>query len=103
MIKHQTFFKTKTKKKKPKWKTAKFSNNTKTEICKRDKLCIFCNNPWTDCHHVFYSQETNYWEDRNEVDQWVLVCRKHHEEIHSCSMWEWKRQEAINYLQNYYK
>jgi len=101
---HESFFKTKTKKKKKsKWKTARFSNEVKTAICKRDKLCIFCNTPWTDCHHCFYSQETNYWEDRNEETQWVLVCRKHHEEIHSCSMWEGKRQEAIKYLQNYYK
>ena len=100
MEKHKTFFKTSNKKKKSKWKTAKFSTEVKTEICKRDKLCIFCASPWTDCHHVYFWTETNYWENRNELDQWVLVCRKCHEEIHSCSQWEGKRQEAINYLIN---
>ncbi len=103
MKEHISFFKTGAKKNKSKWKKAKFSTKVKTEICKRDKLCIFCDNPWTDCHHVFYSQQTNYWEDRNDADQWVLVCRKHHEEIHSCSMWEGKRQECIDYLNNFYK
>ena len=100
---HQTFWKEGKKKKKAKWKTAKFSIDTKKQIYNRDKVCIFCGNPWTDCHHVFYSQETNYWEDRNEVNQGVLVCRTHHEEIHSCSMWEGKRQEAILYLKEYYE
>jgi len=80
--------------------SAKFSKETKKQILERDISCIICWNPWTDCHHVFYSQQTNYWEDRNEVNQWVLVCRKHHEEIHSCSMWEGKRQECIDYLNN---
>ena len=91
------------KKKKSKWKTAKFSTEVKTQICTRDQVCIFCWNAWIDVHHIFYSQETNYWEDRNEVNQWVLVCRAAHEEIHSCSMWEGKRQEAILYLKEYYE
>lgn len=95
---HETFFKTKTKKKKSKWKKAKFSTEVKTAICIRDKVCIFCWNPGTDCHHVYFWTETNYWENRNEANQWVLVCRKDHEEIHSCPQWEWKRQEAINYI-----
>lgn len=100
MTQVKTFWKEGKKKKKAKWKTARFSTEVKTQICIRDKVCIFCWNPWTDCHHCYYSQETNYWEDRNEVNQGVLVCRKHHEEIHSCSMWEGKRQQAIDYLIN---
>ena len=87
-----------TKKKKRKWRLAKFSIDTKRKIYERDVVCIFCWNTWIDIHHVFYSQESNYWEDRNEVNQGVLVCRAAHLEIHSCNMWEGKRQEAINYL-----
>jgi len=33
MLQHKTFFKTSNKKKKSKWKTAKFSTEVKTEIC----------------------------------------------------------------------
>lgn len=77
---------------------AKFSKETKRQILERDISCIICWNPWTDCHHIFYSQEANYWEDRNNVDQWVLLCRLCHGKAHACKKWEWVRQECINYL-----
>jgi hypothetical protein len=78
---------------------AKFSIKTKKEIYERDwGRCIFCPKPPTDIHHIFFWTESNYWPDRNAVNQWVTVCRDCHIEIHSCSKWEWKRQQAIEVL-----
>jgi hypothetical protein len=79
---------------------AKFSKKTKWQILVRDKSCIFCNKPITDIHHIYFWTECNFWDNRNDITQGVWVCRSCHDEIHSCSKWEWKRQEAINYLKN---
>ena len=99
---HQTFFKTKTKKKKSKWRAARFSTEVKTEICIRDKVCILSWEPWHSVHHVYYWVDSNRWENRNDVDQWVLLSFEKHLEVHWCSKWEGVRQECINYLENYY-
>lgn len=77
---------------------AKFSAKTKQTIVERDKYCIFCWGQGSECHHIYFWQETNYGTDRNNVNQWILVCRTCHNEIHSCPRWEWKRQEAIDIL-----
>lgn len=78
---------------------AKFTNITKLEIHERDNLrCIFCIKPPMDIHHVFFGQQANYSKERNKPNQWVTVCRDCHNEIHSCSIGEGKRQQAIDYL-----
>ena len=79
---------------------AKFSNKTKQEILERDVVCIFCWKQGTDVHHVYFWTESEYTKDRNNANKGVLVSRDCHLEIHSCSKWEWKRQEAINYITN---
>lgn len=79
---------------------AKFSIKTKKEIVERDKYCIICWKQGTDCHHVKYWVETNYWPDRNHAKEWVLLCRDCHQKAHSCSRWEWVRQQAIDYITN---
>lgn len=79
---------------------AKFSKETKVEILLRDKSCIFCNSPIQDFHHAYFSNQANYWKDRNNASQWVWICRSCHNACHACKMWSWKRQEAIDYLNN---
>lgn len=80
--------------------TAKFSVKIKREIVERDKVCIVCWEQWTDCHHVYYGNESEHWPDRNDVDKWVLLCRFHHWQVHWCKSGEWIRQEVINYLKD---
>jgi len=77
---------------------AKFSVKTKREIVERDRVCIVCWEQWTDVHHVYFSQECEYWQDRNNIDKWVLLCRLCHWKCHACPSGEWVRQEVINYL-----
>lgn len=77
---------------------AKFSIQIKAQILIRDKHCIFCDNAIQDYHHCYFWTEANRSETRNNVNQGVWVCRICHNEIHSCWIWDWKRQEAINYL-----
>lgn len=73
---------------------------TKAEILKRDKSCIFCWSWIQDIHHVYFSNQANRWENRNDINQGVWLCRMCHDEVHSCKSWVWKRQEAIDYLTN---
>ena len=82
---------------------AKFTKEIKAKILLRDKHCIFCNNAITDIHHVYFWTQSNRTKTRNDENQWVWVCRDCHNEIHSCWIWKWKRQEAILYLINNYK
>ena len=77
---------------------AKFSEETKREIVERDKSCISCWDPWTDCHHIYFSQQAEYWEDKNNANKWVLLCRLCHWKVHSCKSGEWVRQECIDYF-----
>jgi hypothetical protein len=79
--------------------TAKFTIKTKKEIFNRDSWrCIFCLSEAIDRHHRYFWMERDYSDNRNKLNAWVLVCRNCHNECHSCSIWEWKRQLAINYL-----
>lgn len=77
---------------------AKFSNEVKKAMLDRDKQCIICWAPWTDCHHVYFWTESNYDDNRNDLDQGVILCRKCHNLAHSCKQWEWVRQKCIDYL-----
>lgn len=81
---------------------AKFSNKTKQEIYNRDKVCIICwiNNWLFDFHHIYFWIESNYNENRNDINQWVMICRNCHTFAHSCKRWEWVRQECIDYIKN---
>lgn len=78
--------------------TAKFLIETKKQIVERDKCCIICGSPWTDCHHVYFWTECEYWKNRNDVSKWVLLCRLCHWKAHACTKWEWVRQKCIDYL-----
>lgn len=80
---------------------AKFTNRIKEAIVERDTACIICSKQWTDCHHVSFWTESNYGLDRNNINQWVLLCRDCHWLAHACKKWEWVRQECINYLLKY--
>jgi len=86
---------------KRKWKQAKFSKETKEAICNRDwGVCIICGWQAHSVHHVYFGIETNYWEDRNDENQWTTLCLSHHQQCHSCSVLVWVRQECIDYLNN---
>jgi hypothetical protein len=82
---------------------AKFSNKTKEVIYERDnKCCIICwDNTNLHFHHCLFWTESIYTKDRNNVNMWVCICANHHSECHSCSKWEWVREECIKYLKNY--
>lgn len=79
---------------------AKFTNETKAEILARDKTCIICWDIWTDYHHAYFWANANRGENRNDVDQWVLLCAKDHHEIHHWVEWKGKlyRAKCIEYL-----
>ena len=97
---HQTFHKESKKKKKAKWKTAKFSTEVKTAICQRDKTCILSGEPWHSVHHVYFWTESNKWDNRNDEDQGVLLSFEKHLEVHWCSKGEGARQYCIDYINN---
>ena len=82
---------------------AKFSKETKWAIMIRDKQCIICWKPITDIHHVFFSQQAEYWDDRNDINKWVGLCREDHDLVHWCKQWEWIRQFCIDYLKQIYE
>ena len=82
---------------------AKFSKLTKEAIMIRDRQCIICWKHWTSVHHVWYGTEANHWDNRNDRDQWVLLCADHHLEVHWCKQWEWIRQFCIDYLNKIYE
>lgn len=81
---------------------AKFNTTTKEKIYNRDNChCIFCNAVTNlQFHHIYYWTESIYTKDRNKPHMWVTVCMKHYLEIRSCSKWEGKRQQAIDYINN---
>ena len=87
------------------WKIARFLQDIKQEISDRDWYeCIInkCENRWIDYHHTLFWTDVIYNETRNTKLNWVLVCRTCHEEIHATRKWQGKRQEAIDYLIDYY-
>ena len=83
--------------------SAKFNKKTQADILIRDKSCILCDKPIQDFHHVFFGAQSYYWNNRNEIDQWVWLCRNCHNEVHSCKQWTWIRQKCINYVNSYYE
>lgn len=91
------------KKKKPKGKTARFSTEVKTAICHRDRVCILSGELGHSCHHVYFGQEKNTGDNRNDVDQWVLLSFDMHLKVHSCASWTGERQKCIDYLKEYYE
>lgn len=81
---------------------AKFSSKVKAEILLRDKHCLFCPNWIQDFHHIFYGWQAEYWEDRNNINKWVWLCRHHHELIHHFTDGSSQkiRQQCIDYVNN---
>lgn len=76
----------------PKKTTDNRKKNTKRKITEkvfqecfsRDKGCVIC---WTQFnldrpHHVLYGNEQNLWEDRNNADQLVTICKSCHHKLH---------------------
>ena len=81
---------------------AKFDKKTKEKILERDwNRCIICWDIPHSIHHVFFWIQSNFWLNRNEKNQWVTLCYKCHCDCHSSAIWEWKRQDCINYVKNY--
>lgn len=87
------------------WNTKrKLTQDLFEQAFSRDKGCVIC---WTQFdldrpHHIRYGLEQNLWENRNDLDQVVTICRSHHHKLH----FEWGnnyRQEAIDYITNYYE
>ena len=81
---------------------AKYNTKQKEAMYERDnKCCVLC---WStqaiQFHHCFFWTESMYSKDRNDPKYWVTVCALCHLDIHSCSKWEGKRQEAIDYITN---
>lgn len=83
---------------------ARFTSKTKAEILIRDKSCILCSSPIQDYHHIYYWWQAEYWEDRNNSDKWVGLCRTCHEKIHHFSDWESQtlRKKCIEYIKSLY-
>lgn len=80
---------------------AKFLIETKWKIKERDSSCILCGTEWSQYHHVYFWANANRKENRNDADQWVLLCEWCHYEIHHWIQWRWKeyRAKCIVYLQ----
>ena len=84
---------------------AKFSNKTKEAIYERDLgVCFSC---WANSnlqfHHIYYGMQKILDKTRNNVEMGITVCFSDHLAIHSCKSWTWIREEAINYIKNYYE
>lgn len=86
------------------WKIAKVIKEMRDTILKRDnyKCCLCWSINMLDIHHALFGTETIYDTTRNTPVNLITVCRDCHESIHECRKWEWKRQEAINILNEYY-
>ena len=82
---------------------AKFSKYTKEAIMIRDKSCIICWKHWASVHHAWYGTEANHWDNRNDIDQGVLLCAICHAKVHWCKQWEWIREQCIDYLKQRYE
>lgn len=85
---------------------AKFPQEIKNEIKARDLVCVYCGDPGTDYHHAyFWPIQANYWPNRNDLDQGVLLCSKCHYEIHhgKNSLGKTIRAFCIVYLQEIIK
>jgi hypothetical protein len=82
---------------------ADFSTKTKELMLERDGWCII----WWDCaewlvaHHCYFSNNANRTSTRNNLDQWVTLCGRHHFQLHNPTedkhkTYKWK---TILYLQ----
>jgi len=83
---------------------AKFSQETKDKILKRDWWCIICGSKFNlEFHHAYYWWQAKRWEDRNNVNQGVALCHAHHHSIHHWNDWEGQklRRECVFYLTNF--
>lgn len=84
------------------WNTKrKISKETKEIINERDKVCIISWWPIEVYHHCFFGLSQNLWLNRNDPDQIVWLSADIHHKLH----FEWGnnyRQEAIDYITNYY-
>ena len=80
---------------------AKYNTKQKEIMYERDKYCVLC---WDSnnlhFHHCYFWTESMYTKDRNDPKYWITCCATCHLKIHSCSKWEWKRQQAIDYVTN---
>ena len=83
---------------------AKFTTSIKQQILDRDKTCINCSLEWTQYHHAYFGANANRKSNRNDLNQWVLLCEECHHEIHHWTTWEWKviRARCIVYLKELY-
>ena len=72
------------------------------EVQARDWYCIICEY-WTisEIHHVFYWNEANYSDSRNDPDQLVWLCNKCHYILHSSGGNEY-RELTKKYLKSFY-
>ena len=86
-------------------KRAQFSQDTREEMFERDNFkCILCPSRPVDPHHIyFWPHESNYNINRNDIDQWVSLCRSCHDKVHACPSWKGIRQECIDYRNKIYK
>ena len=51
-------------------------------------------------HHIFYWINAEYWEDRNNINKLVTLCKKHHYQIHHWSWWKKLNEECKLYINN---
>lgn len=81
---------------------AKFTTEAKAQILIRDKSCILCSKWISDYHHIYYWWQAEHWEDRNNVNKWVWLCKLCHHNIHHWITWlsQELRQKCIDYINN---
>ena len=80
------------------------TNETKQIVYSRDEWkCVICK-CWTqdEFHHINYGWSAIYTDNRNDLDQLVLLCHNCHNKLH----FEWYteyRDKTIEYITNYYE
>lgn len=74
------------------------------EIYKRDWFkCILCWSRELDIpHHVYFWINSEYWEDRNNIEKIVTCCKKCHFNIHHQSWWKDLSEKCIKYIESLY-
>lgn len=61
--------------------------------------CILCWSKTLDLpHHVLYWIESEYWEDRNNINKLVTLCKADHFKIHHQSWWKELNNKCKEYL-----
>lgn len=94
----KTMFKTELVDNRKKNTKRSFPKEMKEEVMNRDRCCILCWDAKTmELHHVFYGSDAEYWENRNNANKLVWLCKECHYDIHS--MWNREmRLRCISYL-----